>query len=80
VPTPTVRAGETVAPYLRIVLSRVTGVLSALLTLLSVLFAWGVAASPDSDLKVGLFVALPSLALAAAFALVALWTRATDRD
>jgi hypothetical protein len=58
-----------------VVISRVAGVVSALLIVLSVVYAWGITASPDSDLKVGLLVALPLLALAVAFALVAFWTR-----
>jgi hypothetical protein len=57
------------------VISRVAGIASALLAVLSVVCAWGITASPDSDLKVGLIVALPFMGFAVALGLVAFWTR-----
>ena len=50
------------------------------LTVLAVAYALGVARSPDSNLKVGVIVALPLLAVAVALGLLAFWTRSANQD
>lgn len=62
------------------VICRLAATAAALLGFLSVAIVWGLAVSPDSDLKVGVIVASPFLALAIGLGLLAFWTRpSTDR-
>jgi heme A synthase len=56
-------------------MSRLAAAASVLFAALAVAYAWGVTASPDSDLKVGLIGALPLLGFAAVFGLGAYWCR-----
>jgi hypothetical protein len=60
------------------VISRLAGVGCVLFAVLSMASALGVARSPDSDLKVGVIVALPFVALALVLGLLAFWTRKRD--
>ena len=65
---------------LRRVISRFAATASALLGFLSAAIVWRLAVSPDSDLKVGIIVTSPFVALAVGLGLLAFWTRRpTDR-
>jgi peptidoglycan/LPS O-acetylase OafA/YrhL len=56
-------------------MSRLAAVASVLFAAIAVAYVWGVTASPDSDLKVGVIGALPFFGFAAACGLWAYWTR-----
>ncbi|HUR52425.1 MAG TPA: hypothetical protein VMZ11_09895 [Mycobacteriales bacterium] len=56
-------------------ISRLAGAGCVMLAVLAVASAFGVARSPDSDLKVGFIVTLPFAALALVLGLLAFWTR-----